>query len=249
MQALAARERLVQAEHFDERARQYLDLKIEGIREAPVSVCVCCDRLPGREVLGRHTIRDTDLYSTCLAIENLWLVARAEGVGVGWVSFYRPDDLRSLLGLPEHVVPVAWLCIGYPDERPSRPGLEVAGWARRRQLDEFVHAESWGEPLPTPGAETPIASTDAEQPIESARTVSPHAHTSMGRAPLTAANGADDFINSLRGKRIEGFKQRYRNYDVLLIDDVQFFEGKERCQGGVLPHLQHALRARETDRR
>jgi len=103
MQTLAARERLVQAEHFDERARQYLDLKIEGIREAPVSLCVCCDRNSGgREVLGRHTIPDTDLYSTCLAIENLWLAARAEGVGVGWVSFYRPVDLRSLLPLPEH---------------------------------------------------------------------------------------------------------------------------------------------------
>jgi nicotinate-nucleotide--dimethylbenzimidazole phosphoribosyltransferase len=145
MQAIAARERLVQAEHFDERARQYLDLKIEGIREAPVSICVCCDRRSGREVLGRHTIRDTDLYSTCLAIENLWLAARAEGVGVGWVSFYRPRDLSRLLGLPPQVLPVAWLCLGYPDERPSRPGLEAAGWERRRPLEEFVYAERWGE--------------------------------------------------------------------------------------------------------
>ena len=126
MQALAARERLVQGAHFDERARQFLDLKIEGIRDAPVSVCVCCERDPG-EVLGRHTIRDTDLYSTCCAIQNFWLAARAAGVGVGWVSFYREHDLQSLLGLPEHVVPVAWLCVGYPDERPERPGLEAAG--------------------------------------------------------------------------------------------------------------------------
>lgn len=166
MQALAARERLVQAEHFDERARQYLDLKIEGIREAPLSICVCCDRgADGREVLGRHTIRDTDLYSTCLAIENLWLAARAEGVGVGWVSFYRPDDLRSLLGLPEHVVPVAWLCIGYPDERPSRPGLEAAGWERRRPLDELVFAERWGEPLRTQSRETAVASPNAAHSV------------------------------------------------------------------------------------
>jgi len=169
MQALAARERLVQAEHFDERARQYLDLKIEGIREAPVSICVCCDRdTGGREVLGRHTIRDTDLYSTCLAIENLWLAARAEGVGVGWVSFYRPDDLRSLLGLPEHVVPVAWLCVGYPDERPTRPGLEAAGWDRRRPLDELIYSERWGQQLATTNTEWAVESADArcstEQP-------------------------------------------------------------------------------------
>jgi nicotinate-nucleotide--dimethylbenzimidazole phosphoribosyltransferase len=149
MQAIAARERLVQSEHFDKRTRQYLDLKIEGIREAPLSICVCCERDSGqREVLGRHTIRDTDLYSTCLAIQNLWLAARAEGVGVGWVSFYRPEDVRALLGLPPSVVPVAWLCVGYPDERPTRPGLEAAGWERRRALEGFVFSEHWGEPDP-----------------------------------------------------------------------------------------------------
>lgn len=146
MQAIAARERLVQSAHFDERTPHYLDLKIEGIREAPVSICVCCDRAAKGEVLGRHTIRDTDLYSTCLAIENLWLAARAEGVGVGWVSFYRPTDVSALLRLPEQVVPVAWLCAGYPDERPTRPGLEAAGWEGRRPLDELVYSEVWGEP-------------------------------------------------------------------------------------------------------
>jgi nicotinate-nucleotide--dimethylbenzimidazole phosphoribosyltransferase len=167
MQALAARERLVQAAHLTERARQYLDLKIEGIREAPVSIGVCCDRdAGGREVLGRHTIRDTDLYSTCLAIENLWLVARAEGVGVGWVSFYRPPDVRALLGLPEHVVPVAWLCIGYPDERPTRPGLEAAGWQRRQPLDEVVHSEHWPETPPPPSAQTRTSHTDHKPHVE-----------------------------------------------------------------------------------
>ena len=164
MQALAQRERLVQADHFDARTRQFLDLKIEGIREAPVSVCVCCDRGDiNDEVLGRHTIRDTDLYSTCLAIENLWLAARAEGVGVGWVSFYREPDLQALLGLPEQVVPVAWLCLGYPDERPARPGLEAAGWLPRRPLDELVHTERWGgDPAGSNG--TPAPTTDTPRP-------------------------------------------------------------------------------------
>ena len=166
MQTLAARERLVQAEYFDERARQYLDLKIEGIREAPINICVCCDPdSHSREVLGRHTIPDTDLYSTCLAIENLWLAARAEGIGVGWVSYYQPDDVRALLGLPEHVVPVAWLCVGYPDERPSRPGLEAAGWDRRRPLDDVVFAERWGETPATPTTRPAPTSAPAAHPV------------------------------------------------------------------------------------
>ncbi len=156
MQGIAARERLVQAEHFDERMRQYLELKLEGIREAPLSICVCCDReAGGPEVLGRHTIPDTDIYSTCLAIENFWLAARAEGVGVGWVSFYRPADLQELLGMPAHLVPVAWLCVGYPDERPTRPGLEAAGWGKRRPLAELVYDERWREPLEPPGRPRP----------------------------------------------------------------------------------------------
>src|SRR5260370_1531699 len=122
MQALGHRERLVQADHFDERTRQFLDLKIEGIREAPVGVCVCCDRGDiNDEVLGRHTIRDTDLYSTCLAIENLWLAARAEGVGVGWVSFYPEPDLQALPQLPEQVLPIPRPLLRYPHHRPAPP--------------------------------------------------------------------------------------------------------------------------------
>jgi nicotinate-nucleotide--dimethylbenzimidazole phosphoribosyltransferase len=168
MQALAQRERLVQADHFNERTRQFLDLKIEGIRDAPISICVCCDRgSEDDEVLGRHTIRDTDLYSTCLAIENLWLAARAEGVGVGWVSFYREPDLQALLGLPDQVVPVAWLCLGYPDERPTRPGLEAAGWLQRRPLDDLVHSERWAENRIAPTNSAPASMPDSPRPTPS----------------------------------------------------------------------------------
>jgi nicotinate-nucleotide--dimethylbenzimidazole phosphoribosyltransferase len=152
MQGIAQKERLAQAPHLDARALEYLDLKLEGIREAPTSICVCTDRRPGEEILGRHTIRDTDVYSTCLAIQNLWLAARAEGVGIGWVSFYDEDDVRALLGIPAHAVPVAWLCVGYPDERPTRPGLEVAGWERRTSLSEVVFDERWRATDGAPGA-------------------------------------------------------------------------------------------------
>jgi nicotinate-nucleotide--dimethylbenzimidazole phosphoribosyltransferase len=149
---LAQRERLRQADHFDERARHFLDQKIEGVVEAPLGICVCCDHGdPGTHVLGRGTIPETDVYSTACAIENLWLAARAEGLGVGWVSFYRPEDLRALLGIPPRVDPIAYLCVGWPDERPERPGLEAAGWSTRMPLERVVMRERWqGEPPPPP---------------------------------------------------------------------------------------------------
>jgi nicotinate-nucleotide--dimethylbenzimidazole phosphoribosyltransferase len=147
VRALARRERLRQAERFDDRARHFLDQKVEGIVEAPVGICVCCDPGdPAIEVLGRGTIPETDVYSTACAIENMWLAARAEGLGVGWVSFYQPDDLRAVLGIPARVQPVAYLCLGWPDERPVRPGLESAGWARRAELDAVLMHEHWSEP-------------------------------------------------------------------------------------------------------
>lgn len=143
---LAQRERLRQADRFDERTRQFLDQKIEGVVEAPLGVCVCCDHgEPDVEILGRGTIPETDVYSTACAVQNLWLAARAEGLGVGWVSFYRPEDLRALLDMPERVDPIAYLCVGWPDERPVRPGLEAAGWSSRVALDAVVMDERWRE--------------------------------------------------------------------------------------------------------
>jgi nicotinate-nucleotide--dimethylbenzimidazole phosphoribosyltransferase len=141
---LAQRERLRQAGRLDERARQFLDQKIEGIVEAPLGVCVCCDHgEPGEEILGRATIPDTDLYSTACAIQNLWLAARAEGLGVGWVSFYRLADVRALLRIPDRVDPIAYLCLGWPDERPLRPSLETSGWSARVPLTSVVMHERW----------------------------------------------------------------------------------------------------------
>ncbi|HWD77144.1 MAG TPA: nicotinate-nucleotide--dimethylbenzimidazole phosphoribosyltransferase [Solirubrobacteraceae bacterium] len=144
---LAQRERIRQADRFDERARPFLDQKIEGVVEAPVGICVCCDHGdPAEEVLGRGTIPETDVYSTACAIQNLWLAARAEGLGVGWVSFYRPADLAAVLGLPERVEPIAYLCVGWPDEQPVRPTLEAVGWSRRLPLDAVVMRDRWHGP-------------------------------------------------------------------------------------------------------
>lgn len=127
-----------------ERQELYKSLKIEGILEAPLNLCVTCDRGRGGKVLGRNTILDTDIFSTCLAVQNLWLAARAEGVGVGWVSILDNAELSGLLELPATVVPVAYLCIGYPEEFSDTPMLEAAGWRDRIPLEEVVFMERFG---------------------------------------------------------------------------------------------------------
>lgn len=128
----------------------YSELKLAGITEAPVNLCVTCDRARGGPiVLGRTHDRDTDLYSTACAAQNLWLAARAEGVGVGWVSILRAEDLRHILGLPEQVVPVAYLCLGKVRELYTEPELQARGWARRAELDDLVFHDRWGGPPDT----------------------------------------------------------------------------------------------------
>jgi nicotinate-nucleotide--dimethylbenzimidazole phosphoribosyltransferase len=142
---IADQERLAQAKDLTPTAgRHLLDLQLEGIREAPMGIVVCCDRrVPAAGVLGRRTFPDADLWSCICAIENLWLAARAEGLGVGWVTLFPPDALASLLDLPAEVVPLGWLCLGWPDERPPDPGLERAGWSTRLPLTGVVMRERW----------------------------------------------------------------------------------------------------------
>lgn len=127
-----------------QRRELYDSLKLEGIVESALNLCVTCDRSRGGHVLGRDSIVDTDLYSTCCAVQNLWLAACAEGVGVGWVSIVDERRLAELLKLPDGVVPVAYLCVGYPRKLGERPMLEEVGWRRRLRLDEVVFDECWG---------------------------------------------------------------------------------------------------------
>jgi 5,6-dimethylbenzimidazole synthase len=128
-----------------DRKELYQSLKLEGILESAVNVCVTCDRSRGGpHVLGRNTVLDADLFSTCLAVENLWLAARAEGLGVGWVSILCPDELGRLLELPKNVVPVAYLCLGFVTEFLSEPELQKAGWRSGVPISEVIHANRWG---------------------------------------------------------------------------------------------------------
>ena len=128
----------------DERAQTYRRLKLEGIMESPVNLCVTCDReRAGPVVLGRTHNPEMDVYSTVCAVQNLWLAARAEGVGVGWVSIMDHGDLRQVLGIPDHVVPVAYLCLGYVSEFLARPELEAKGWRARLPVDGLVGFDRW----------------------------------------------------------------------------------------------------------
>jgi 5,6-dimethylbenzimidazole synthase len=131
------------------RKELYSRLKLEGILEAPLNIAVTCDRRRDAPfVLGRAPMPETDLFSTCLAVENLWLAARAEGVGVGWVSILDRDATQRLLGFPVGVQLVAYLCVGYPVEFCDRPMLEEVGWKERLPLESLVYQDQWGVPYP-----------------------------------------------------------------------------------------------------
>ncbi|RSN16763.1 5,6-dimethylbenzimidazole synthase [Streptomyces sp. WAC 05977] len=127
-----------------ERAGVFANIKIEGIVESSAGIVVGYDPARGApDVLGRHAIADAGLYSVCLAIQNLWLAATAEGLGVGWVSFYREEFLRELVGFPGNVRPVAWLCVGPVRDLPTVPDLERHGWRERLPLDAVLHHERY----------------------------------------------------------------------------------------------------------
>jgi 5,6-dimethylbenzimidazole synthase len=142
---LAARAQ--EAEQFaDARKELYLSLKLEGIEEAPLNICVTCDPTRhGPAVLGRSANPKTDVYSTCCAIQNLWLAARAEGLGVGWVSILSEERLKDILRIPVHVAVVGYLCVGYPERFEAKPELETVGWLDRLPLRKVIVDETWND--------------------------------------------------------------------------------------------------------
>ncbi|HET9689816.1 MAG TPA: 5,6-dimethylbenzimidazole synthase [Acidimicrobiales bacterium] len=186
---LADEQRLAQAAAMAEAdGRHLLDLDLEGIREAPVGVVVCCDRRAApAAVLGRATFTDADLWSCACAIENMWLTARAEGLGMGWVTLFRPDDLRALVGAPPGVETLGWLCLGWPDERPPAPGLERRGWSRRLPLEAVVFDGGWPGDDATPPSARPLRAAAGAPPL-------PDVAPLEGAAMVTARDGADALL-------------------------------------------------------
>ena len=137
----------VAADMFEpEKSKLYRKLKLEGILECPINICITCDRSrTGSIVLGRTTNKEMDLFSTVCAVQNFWLAARAEGLGVGWVSIIEQDDLRAALNIPAEIVPIAYLCVGYVSHFNSEPDLQTAGWLNRTPIEDLVFFDQWGK--------------------------------------------------------------------------------------------------------
>jgi 5,6-dimethylbenzimidazole synthase len=140
---------------YEGRQKQnYASMKLEGILEAPQNLCIVCDSHSNQgHRLGRHTMPETAIYSAVCAVQNLWLAARTEGIGVGWVSILEPHLLRDTLKIPQEIIPVAYLCLGYVNVFSSEPDLERFGWERRTPLESVLaldrYDDAWGNGEPT----------------------------------------------------------------------------------------------------
>lgn len=135
------------AEHFqDEKQQRYLRLKLEGIAEAPVNLAVFYNPAKG-PVLGQTSMKDMGLYSVVCAVQNIWLMARAMNIGVGWVSILDPDQINKILHMPEGRSLVAYLCVGKVSKFADTPELETLGWEKRKQKSAVVFSERHDQPF------------------------------------------------------------------------------------------------------
>jgi 5,6-dimethylbenzimidazole synthase len=162
--ALVDEERALTAQALGRRGEEFLRLKVEGILECAelLVVALCDDR--EQHVFGRRTLPQMDLASVSCAIQNLWLAARSEGLGMGWVSLFDPQQLAALLAMPADAEPVAILCLGPVPEFPDRPALELDGWAFARPLAEFVSENRWDQPPPDGAPGHPAEGAGAGMP-------------------------------------------------------------------------------------
>ena len=128
---------------------KYLSYKLEGILESSINICVTYDpKKFGPFVIGRSSMPETGTFSVCCAVQNMWLAARTEGIGVGWVSILSNETLREALNIPDHVVPVAYLCLGHVNKFETKPDLETSGWLPRLKLDDVIYHEKWMQDKP-----------------------------------------------------------------------------------------------------
>ena len=129
-----------------DRQDKYVKLKLEGILESNFNICVTYDYTKFAPfIIGKNSIPETGIYSVCCAIQNLWLAARAEEIGMGWVSIISNRELKKILGIPKYIKPIAYLCLGYVSNFAHVPDLETANWLKRLALNEIIYFEKWGK--------------------------------------------------------------------------------------------------------
>jgi 5,6-dimethylbenzimidazole synthase len=146
LHGLAEAERVRTAQALGEREDEFMRLKVEGIRECGELLVVALMERREAHVFGRRTLPEMDLASVACAIQNMWLAARAEGVGMGWVSMFEPQQVGALLGMPGDAKPVAILCLGRVAAFYPKPMLELEGWAQRQPLDTVLYENGWRDP-------------------------------------------------------------------------------------------------------
>ena len=146
--AQVEQERICTAKALNEREAEFMKLKVEGILECPVLLVAALCEQREQHIFGRRTLPEMDLASLSCAIQNMWLAARAEGLGMGWVSLFEPEALKALLGMPEDSEPIAILCLGHVDHFYEKPMLEIEHWAKRKDLQDLLFENTWNTPCP-----------------------------------------------------------------------------------------------------
>ena len=164
-------ERIATGNALGERRDEFFRLKVEGIRECAELVAIALADDREKHIFGRRTLPEMDVASVGCAVENLWLAARAEGIGVGWVSLFDPDRVASLLEMPQGSRPMGLLCLGHVEAFDSRPALEISGWKRRKRLRDLVFEDRWrgrsrNTAAPRSGSTTASA-TNSARPTDS----------------------------------------------------------------------------------
>ena len=162
LHALVEQERVLTAQALGQRQDEFMRLKVQGVLDAAELLVVALAEGRERHVFGRRTLPQMDLASASCAIQNLWLAARAEGLGMGWVSLFDPLALAQLLGLPTGAEPIALLCLGQVEQFYEEPMLQRERWAQRAPLDSLVFDNTWGRP----SALWPTSAQASEPPLE-----------------------------------------------------------------------------------
>ncbi|GAC1532089.1 MAG: 5,6-dimethylbenzimidazole synthase [Ramlibacter sp.] len=173
LHALVEQERRATARALGEREDEFMQLKVQGLLDAAELLAVVLADGRERHVFGRRTLPEMDLASAACAIQNLWLAARAEGLGMGWVSLFEPEAVNALLGVPVGAQTIALLCLGPVDAFYAQPMLQEAGWAQRQPLSELVFDQTWGQPTALPLA--PRGPADPTAPSSDAGAACPGA--------------------------------------------------------------------------